>query len=301
MMLAFSLSWVFTLPLALAQQGHSCPVLLQGQTVGEDEFAQLPVGANTEGADHMLIRMNARGDALVVWQSKRTLSPSTFTWQAEGVYLEYNQDPVSPEWTVGASLMLGDPTLGLWAAAGGQGPDACIKPNIVPMGDDFMVTWPRVDAGRAARWFIVEAVYVEAPSTAGTPPTVHYYENATGPVVGQGHLVTDGQTPLYYIAQESGETVGADELRNHPTLLADESAVLVHMNWVNSTTYPLSVEVDHEYELYAWTVDYSDPSSPVFQHLESDQTPTGRTCLLADIYVDDLGQGYQGAGSSLCA
>lgn len=109
-----------------------------GQTV------QLPCAALGD-ADHAAVAINARGDIFVAWSSRRTDLSSRAT-QVDGCLLTYLG---SGTWDM--------PTLGYncWvlgsaeASVFGSGYDSCRKPDVVAVGDDFVVTWPRSNGARA--------------------------------------------------------------------------------------------------------------------------------------------------------
>ena len=124
-------------------------------------------------ADHATVAVSARGDLFVTWQSDAT-TPGPSTQQVEGMLLRYLG---GTSWELpGASeiLLLGDPGLSLIAAT-----EECRKPDVVAVGENFLVSWPRHDplSGDAQ----LEAVRIVVPPSG--PPVVE------APAAGQGFVV----------------------------------------------------------------------------------------------------------------
>ncbi|KAA3604463.1 MAG: hypothetical protein DWQ01_21740 [Planctomycetota bacterium] len=112
------------------------PALPQG-TVGLDSCLELPNFA-TGDSDHAVVAFNDQGDAFVAWHSRREDlfgSPR----QVEGAYLRYMGNDT---WEIPDPqedhFLIADPSLAL------VGPiDNCRKPDVVAIGSDFVVCWPR--------------------------------------------------------------------------------------------------------------------------------------------------------------
>lgn len=116
------------------------PVSLAAQsTIGVQEPVVLPVISPGE-ADHATLAINDQGDVLVVWHSQTKVAGVPCR-QVEGVLLPYQG---GLQWEVPAGsgvLLLGDPALALVDTV-----DTCTKPDVVSVGTNFMVTWPRGQA-----------------------------------------------------------------------------------------------------------------------------------------------------------
>jgi len=117
--------------------------------VGDPPFA-LPVSLTAAGvsghADHAVVAMNSRGDVCVAWHTQR-LDLAGEPAQVEAAVLPYlgNGRWEAPlDASSGLLFVLGDPAVHVLQT---QVHEACRKADVVAMGEDFVVTWPRTPLG----------------------------------------------------------------------------------------------------------------------------------------------------------
>ncbi|TAH35965.1 MAG: hypothetical protein EYC70_12005 [Planctomycetota bacterium] len=135
----------------------------QGGTMSLAETVQLP-SSGPGDADHGTVAINEDGDIFVTWSTARTDLTANAA-QVEGVYLRY---------LGGATWEL--PALGYnyWvlgaadAVALGGGYESCRKPDVVAVGKDFVVTWPRSNETRT----VTQLEIVRVLTDAALPPTI---------------------------------------------------------------------------------------------------------------------------------
>ncbi|TAH39566.1 MAG: hypothetical protein EYC70_01910 [Planctomycetota bacterium] len=96
-------------------------------------------------ADHATVAINADGDILVAWSTRRPDLPDN-AFQVEACLLPYLG---GGRWARPAELellLLGDPMAGVFGAAA----ESCRKPDVQAVGHDFFVVWPRSSADRSS-------------------------------------------------------------------------------------------------------------------------------------------------------
>jgi len=104
-------------------------------------------------ADHATVAINSNGDLFVAWHCQVVYAGQH---QVEGVLMRRNSalswDPPQPA----DVMLLGDPSLAVFSAA-----EECTKPDVVAVGTDFIVTWPRNEPHSG--WSQLETAMVLVP------------------------------------------------------------------------------------------------------------------------------------------
>ncbi len=93
--------------------------------------------ARSYATDHATVAMNRRGDVLVAFNTA-TMVAGVPTKQVEAVFVPRTG---AGRWRIPAASqvrLLGDPALDLLGTT-----DRCDKPDVVAVGEDFLVVWPR--------------------------------------------------------------------------------------------------------------------------------------------------------------
>ncbi|TAH36798.1 MAG: hypothetical protein EYC70_07345 [Planctomycetota bacterium] len=119
------------------------PAAPQGGSFGFGEAVELP-SSSPQDADHAAVAINSDGDLLAVFSSERfDLSPRAF--QVEAFYLSHLGSGAwsAPDAAVNRCL-LGSAK----SQAFGLAYEACRKPDVVAVGRDFYVVWPRSSEDR---------------------------------------------------------------------------------------------------------------------------------------------------------
>ncbi|HEX9794666.1 MAG TPA: hypothetical protein VGC54_11845 [Planctomycetota bacterium] len=108
-----------------------------------DESATLPT-LGLGDADHATVAVNSRGDVLVAFHTRRDdLSGEPF--QVEAAFLRYLGQGLWELPSLGYNhFVLGDPT----AQVLDPGGECCTKPDVVAVGENFVVVWPRTPPGQ---------------------------------------------------------------------------------------------------------------------------------------------------------
>ncbi len=122
------------LPLLLTVLCAAPSLALAQGSVKLQDVVELPK-LGIDEADHATVAMNSNGDVFVAWHCRiRPGGPH----QVEGVLMRRNTglswDPPQPA----DVLLLGDQSLGIFSPY-----EECTKPDVVALGTDFLVTWPR--------------------------------------------------------------------------------------------------------------------------------------------------------------
>lgn len=114
-----------------------CPALSAQSLFGFEECIELP-NLSLDSADHAVLAINDNGDIFVAWHSFRSDLFGT-PRQVEGAFLKRTGPGTwkSPDPATDVFL-LGDPVMGIYGSI-----DNCRKPDVVAIGNDFVVTWPR--------------------------------------------------------------------------------------------------------------------------------------------------------------
>ena len=130
------------------------PAGAQGATFQLLESVELPVLGYT--ADHATVAINASGDLFVTWTGT-----GSGIRNVDGVFVPR----VGPtEWATpqpGDLLRLGDASLGILDAV-----DRCHKPDVVAVGDDFLVAFPRISPTSGAARLEISRIRVTANQSA---------------------------------------------------------------------------------------------------------------------------------------
>jgi hypothetical protein len=151
----------FTVPVPAQSFGTGEVVLLDSLT---------PVGGV---ADHITVAMNSNGDALATWSSSLESmgSPDAVYRRVEAqFFLRIGK----VKWTAGARMTLGE---GLFSGDSPIYPkgDICRKPDVVSVGQNFIVAWTRLENGDSDNGR-VESAFVEVLSTPGD--AIYHTESA---------------------------------------------------------------------------------------------------------------------------
>lgn len=151
-----------------------CTAPLAAQTtVRLGQSAAIPT-LSSGTADHATVAISDEGHIFVAWQNQVDVGQAS-SRQIEGAFIRYAG---GPRWDVPDQadiLLLGDPALGLLDTV-----DACRKPDVVSVGSNFLVTWPRVPDSAPGDGQL-EVVLVEVPPSG--PPIVH------APTPGAGYVI----------------------------------------------------------------------------------------------------------------
>jgi hypothetical protein len=114
-------------------------------------------GANFR-ADHATVAISDGDHIFVAWHSQIDDSPDRF--QVEGMLIPKTG---SDQWTIpdladtDFHRVLGDPALNIH----GTDSDSCNRPDVVAVGENFIVTWVRIDVGNDSNDEHLEAVLIE--------------------------------------------------------------------------------------------------------------------------------------------
>jgi hypothetical protein len=151
----------FTVPVPAQSFGTGEVVLLDSLT---------PVGGV---ADHITVAMNSNGDALATWSSSLESmgSPDAVYRRVEAqFFLRIGK----VKWIAGARMTLGE---GLFSGDSPIYPkgDICRKPDVVSVGQNFIVAWTRLENGDSDNGR-VESAFVEVLSTPGD--AIYHTESA---------------------------------------------------------------------------------------------------------------------------
>ncbi len=117
----------------LATASLAPPITAQGTALLQDVI-ELPRLGGGE-ADHATVALNANGDAFVTWHARTAFGGPH---QVEGVLVRRGS---GMSWQIPApadTILLGDPSLALLSPF-----EECTKPDVVALGNDFLVVWPR--------------------------------------------------------------------------------------------------------------------------------------------------------------
>ncbi len=235
------------------------------------DVLELP-STTTGGADHATLAINNRGDVFLAWQATRPdLSGSFPIRQVEGVYLERTGKFTWRVPTLSDVLVLGDPSLGL---LGSQ--ETCRKPDVVAVGLDFVVVFPRniPDGAPGGGTAQLEAVFVGR--VPGSNPVLDV------PMAGAGWVVD----PLL----QSGDAGVMPDLARLSTAADMAGVFYVHQDFANGT--------QREYDIRYARLDFTN-SPPVIgaptvavANLPLDDGPGGPPVgglVLPDAQSDDFG------------
>ena len=202
------------------------PTAAGAQIFEVGDHIELPQAAAGD-ADHATVAMNEDGDVLVVWQAARTDLPGA-PKQVEAVFIPHlgGNDWELPQLAT-HHFVLGDPEAD---AIPGATLEANRKPDVVAMGRDFVVTWPRAPQGESLSQ--LEVVQIEV--NGGTAVL-------RAPAPGQGWIVDP--------AVEAGDAGVMPDLFTQE-IQRDQAAgvVYVHELWAAP---PL-----REYDLRACVLDF---------------------------------------------
>jgi len=137
------------LPFLAAPVAGQAGTAARAGTLGlDDPPFPLPLSrpAVSGDADHAVVAVNSRGDVCVAWHTVR-LDLGGNPAQVEAAILE-RQDAatwLTPSTRSGRLFLLGDPEER--PIQGGPAYEACRKPDVVAVGEGFVVAWPRTPLG----------------------------------------------------------------------------------------------------------------------------------------------------------
>ncbi len=119
----------------------------------------IPMGGGADfRADHATVAISDSDHIFVAWHSQIDDSPDRF--QVEGMLIPKTG---TDQWTIPALAdtdfhrVLGDPALNIHSTDD----DSCQRPDVVAVGENFIVTWVRFDVGTASNYEHLESVLVE--------------------------------------------------------------------------------------------------------------------------------------------
>jgi len=211
------------------------------QTIRTDEVVLLdslvPPGG---GADHITTAINSRGDVLATWSSSLESldAPNSVLRRVEAQFFLRTG---KVKWITGARVTLGD---GIYPNGGPVFPlgDLSRKPDVVAVGQNFIVAWTRLEDGQDGNGRL-ESAFVEIPNA---PSDAIYHT----PSPGFGY-------PITYANARLGGLM--PDLATHPSL-GDNTAVVVFapLNEVWQTGYGNA----YDFDLVGCVIDYSQGGSP---------------------------------------
>ena len=223
-------------------------------------------------ADHATIAVNAEGDIFVCWQTARPdLSGTENIKQVEGVFIPRVGQQGWDTPTISDVVVLGDPSLGVLGAS-----ETCRKPDVVAVGNNFVVTWPRnIPGGGMGQ---IEAAHI----VRGANGTFTVDSEAPG----RGYVVDPN-----VLSGDAGMMPDLVELTR-----ADDLAGVVYVHETLNTGGP---NADREYDIRFALIDFgvsppniTGPTNAV-SGLPMDDGPTGPPgggLVLPDIVEDDFGR-----------
>lgn len=144
----------------------------------------IPMGGGADfRADHATVAISQSDHVFVAWHSQIDDSPDRF--QVEGMLIPKTG---TDQWTIPALAdtdfhrVLGDPALDVH----GTGADSCKRPDVVAVGENFIVTWVRFDVLTSSNDEHLEAVLVEVDT--GSPVKI---AAVVGTQAGEGKRVDE--------------------------------------------------------------------------------------------------------------
>ncbi|MCH2112567.1 MAG: hypothetical protein MK213_06880 [Planctomycetes bacterium] len=146
------------------------------QTISFGDVSALPMLGST--SDHASVAINDRGDIFVAWSSA-TILQGTPTKQVEGYFIP-RTSPTTWESPDPGSFGLHHFLLGEAGISPSGEIERCHKPDVVSVGDDFVVFFPRINRGSQSA--VLEAVRIVIDPSLGTA-------TLDSPAPGEGYLV----------------------------------------------------------------------------------------------------------------
>lgn len=212
-----------TTPLLAALIGLALPASAQTQ-VDANTAIQLPSFAPADGkADHETIAMNSQGDCFVTWSSSvySLTGPDSVIRRVEGAFLRRTG---ATTWDLYPTVVLGetDPLELPGSTTVFPLGDICRKPDVVRVGDDFVVSWQRIEDGDTANGQL-ECAYIEVPASGDAvvhlsdPTGIGYTLDSFDPRTA-GSMVdlacapgTSAPIVAFYVARTSVMSLGGGE------------------------------------------------------------------------------------------
>ncbi|MBO46598.1 MAG: hypothetical protein CMJ96_06835 [Planctomycetes bacterium] len=134
----------------------TCSLSAQSSTLHLGDSVRLPQ-LGTLPADHAVVALNDRGDIFVAWSAKyeTPLNPlQSSESSVQGLFLRRLSQTEWLEPGPAGVLLLGDPNANILSSS-----EKCHKPDVVATGNNFVVTWPRIDSTTGTAY--LEAVQIE--------------------------------------------------------------------------------------------------------------------------------------------
>ncbi len=218
---------LLTLALWLAPSAAMAQVYESGEVILLD--SAVPVGGM---ADHITIAINDEGDALATWGSSidSVGGPNEIYSRVEAQFFRRTG---KNQWTRGARVTLGEcflPNTGGIYALG----EYCRKPDVVSVGRNFIVAWPRIEnsilqTGQLEAAFVevpvlpADAIYhTESPGFGYMIDSVNPYYAGVMPDLAFNHSgPTDQATVAYVHFQEARHTTGYGIVYDHDIRVAN--------------------------------------------------------------------------------
>jgi len=234
---------------------------LQGQTLGLGDHGTLPSLGSFSESDSQ-IAVNDSNDLFIVFDTWVDDS-GTMVRQAEGVFIPF--DPSTQTFSVPDSsgvFLLGDPLLHELASFANL--EGCLKPQVVSVGTNFVVTWTRMAYNPPNREARLEAAFVEVN------PNIDCVVHSKSP--GEGFPIVPAWR--WWVGHSNANSTLArkslDILTGSP---ADDVAVVAFPNLKFGGTTSNSGNTFSNYKIEVWGID--------FRNFAALQVPEG-TDLLAN-------------------
>ena len=194
------------------------------------------------GADHVTVAINSNGDALVTWSSALYPFPSLDSVYRR-VEAQFFLRVGKVKWMTGARVTLGE---GIEPAGSPVYPfgDICRKPDVVAVGQNFIVAWTRLENADNGNGRI-ESAFVEVPNTLGD--AIYHTES-----LGVGYPIANADS------RQSGLM---PDLATDPSL-GNDTAVVAYAPLLEIRTTGTGLGKSYNFDLLACIIDYSQGGAP---------------------------------------
>ena len=241
------------------------------QTINTGEVAGFPMLGSS--STHATVAVNERGDLMLAWSSAVTIN-GTKTKQVEGAFLARTG---TDSWEIPAKSSLW--LLGEVGVTGTGAIERCHKPDVVSLGNDFVVFFPRIVNG--VQTGAMEAVRI-AVNASGIA-------SLDAPSPGHGYVLD----PDFYPGESGGmpDGVRLQFQRNNPAVAREGLAAVFYAH------ISRSAGDERDFDLRAATIDFNQVppviNGPIVAAsalpVDFSGTYPGGGMLLPDAVEDDFG------------